>query len=205
MRPGRTFRGPVFAALALSAMGCGSAELIGRDGGAGNADAAAGAAGARGAGGAAGAGGLGGAVDDGARDGSSDPCVANGTGAIGVLGCACSSLGKLACNGNAQAVTLICSQGICILKKSCGGSTLCDSRVSTCQPIDSLCEDVSSGGQNVCSSSTTVARAARTASRTSTGEDLHRYRSLCSGGNCVCGGTVCPKGLIGSWLARMGV
>src|ERR1700722_6885741 len=40
-----------------------------------------------------------------------DACAPAGTGAVGALGCPCSSPGQLGCNGNAQKVTLICSGG----------------------------------------------------------------------------------------------
>ena len=87
-------------------------------------------------------------------------CVAPGTGTLGVLGCPCSAPGSLACTGNAQKVTLICSGGSWAYSQTCMAGQLCDStpgsNQGTCLPIDPVCVNATPG-QNVCGDPTTVA------------------------------------------------
>ena len=91
----------------------------------------------------------------GSGDAGSGPCTASGSNAVAILNCPCSSPGKLACNGNAQPVALICSQGSWTLNQTCSGTNLCDSLVGTCQPIDPLCQGATAG-QTVCDGSANV-------------------------------------------------
>jgi hypothetical protein len=113
-----------------------------------------------GGGGASNVGGKGGGTATGGNGGTST-CTANGTGVVALLGCPCSAPGSLACNGNAQAVTLICSAGTWMHNQTCMAGNLCDSRMGvsagTCQPIVPACRNATPG-QLVCDPSTSVAQ-----------------------------------------------
>jgi hypothetical protein len=207
-------------------MACGSATLVSRDGGAGSSGSAIntggtagaararGEAGATGAGSAAGAAGATGAAGAGgtagkATDGGGDLCEASGIGALGVLGCPCSSSGKLACNGNAQAVALICSQGIWTVNQTCEGSNFC-------RQIDPLCEDAASAGRNVCATPTSVAQCGPDRVSHAPGQTCSGATPTCLDGACVacapsstapcgpCSDGTQTCGADGSWGACMG-
>ena len=101
------------------------------------------------------------AVDSSSGDAGSggDACAPSGAGALGVLGCPCSSPGQLACNGNAQKVTLICNAGTWTYSQTCPVGDNCNSgsglNQGLCLAIDPLCASAVPG-QNVCSNATTV-------------------------------------------------
>lgn len=113
-----------------------------------------------GSGGITAVGGKGGAVASGGTGGAST-CTSNGTGVVALLGCPCSAPGSLACNGNAQAVTLICSGGTWTHNQTCMAGNLCDSRMGisagTCQPIVPACASATPG-QPYCDAATSIAR-----------------------------------------------
>jgi hypothetical protein len=93
-------------------------------------------------------------------DASQGACSPNaGTGAVGTLGCPCSTTGEPACNGNAQKLALLCSGGVWVPDGTCPSGQLCDTasgaNQGTCQPIDPNCASASPG-QDVCSNATTV-------------------------------------------------
>ena len=127
-------------------------------------------------------------------DAGQDACVANtGTGAIGTLGCPCSTTGEAACNGNAQKLALLCSGGVWVPDGTCPSGQLCDSQFGsnqgTCQPIDPLCASASPG-QDVCATSTSSVQC---------GPDLvsHVPVATCVNQACVSGGCtgVCTPGV----------
>jgi hypothetical protein len=102
------------------------------------------------------------ASDAGASDSSKagyDACMPSGTGAVGTLGCPCSPPAALACNGNAQKDTLVCSGGTWANNGTCGSGQLCDSQSGVnqgiCQPIDPPCVSATPA-EIVCSNSVTV-------------------------------------------------
>lgn len=119
-------------------------------------------------------------------------CAAIGTGAVGAPGCPCSDAGTLACSGNAQNVTLICSEGTWAQNQTCASGQLCDTAAGinqgTCQPIDPSCTGASPGA-NVCSNGTTVVKC---------GPDLVSDTPVttCANEACVSGGCtgVCTPG-----------
>ncbi len=122
--------------------------------------------GALSSGGSSSGGSSGGGDDGGSSSGSSgsgdanqDACTPNGTGAVGILRCPCSGSGSLACNGNAQKLTLICSGGTWASNGTCGSGQLCDSAVGvnqgTCQSVDPNCTNASPG-DDVCSNAMTA-------------------------------------------------
>ena len=174
--------------------GAGSGGTGGSAGGAGGASegGAAGKAGHAGDGAAGGGrGGAGGMDVKGSGGAGGDPCVASGTGAVAVLGCPCAAPGTLACNGNAQAVTLICSMGTWNHNETCMSGNLCDSRTGvskgTCQPIIPACQGALPG-QMVCDTGTSVGQC---------GPDLVSVASVraCTGSTpaCLNGGCVACK------------
>jgi len=104
----------------------------------------------------------GGGTDGGAggSDAGQDACATNGgTGAIGTLGCPCSTAGEPACNGNAQKLTLLCTGGVWVPDGTCASGQLCDSQPGanqgTCQPIDPPCTNATPG-QDICSNAMTA-------------------------------------------------
>ncbi len=134
-----------------------------------------------------------GSIDGSAGDAGQDACAASSdAGAVGTLGCPCSTTGEAACNGNAQKLALLCSGGVWVPDGTCASGQLCDSRPGsnqgTCQPIDPVCASASPG-QDVCSTSTTAVQC---------GPDLvsHSPVATCTNRACV-GGTcvgVCTPG-----------
>src|SRR5580704_2376416 len=116
-------------------------------------------------------------------DAAVDLCKPTGTGALGTLGCACSTPGELACNGNAQKVALVCSGGSWTLLQVCGAGENCEStsgpNQGLCAPIDPLCASATSGSVVCGSPSTTV----------TCGPDLvnHVAAATCTGQVCVDG------------------
>jgi sulfatase modifying factor 1 len=120
--------------------------------------------------------------DGGPGDAGQDPCTPTGIGAVGTLGCVCPTAGQLACNGNAQPVTLICNGGAWTENQTCTAGSLCDSRSGatqgTCQPIDPACASASPG-QDGCSNATTIVQC---------GADLVTDSpvSTCSGSSPAC-------------------
>lgn len=93
--------------------------------------------------------------------GSGDACAASTTAAIATLGCACEMPGALACNGNAQKVTLVCSGHAWALNQTCPSGQFCESTIGanagTCATIDPLCSSATPG-EAVCSGPTTVVK-----------------------------------------------
>ncbi len=132
-----------------------------------------------------------GSVPTGGHDGAT--CNPGGdAGATSAVGCKCTQDGQLACYGNAQNETLICSGGVWTLRSSCPAGQNCDSRVGggqgTCAPIDPTCMGAAPG-QAICSSPTTAVLC---------GPDLVSESPLatCSNQACVngaCGGTCAPN------------
>ncbi len=113
-------------------------------------------------------------------------CASSGTGAIGVVGCPCTSPGALACSGNAQKVTSVCSGGAWSYASTCPRGQNCDSTVGpnqgTCAAIDALCASASPA-DTLCSDSTTVVQC---------GPDLLSHSTVqtcpvpaCDGGTCT--------------------
>jgi hypothetical protein len=122
-----------------------------------------------------------------------DACTPDDTGAVGTLGCTCAGAGTLACNGNAQKVTLICSSsGVWTYSETCSSGQLCDSAVGvnqgTCQAVDPACASASPGA-DVCSNATTAVEC---------GPDLvsHSPVATCTNQACVSGACtgVCTPG-----------
>lgn len=113
-----------------------------------------------GSGGVTSVGGKGGGMATGGAGGT-NACVSRGTGVVAILDCPCAAPGSLACNGNAQSVTLICSAGTWMHNQTCMAGNLCDSRMGvsagTCQPIVPACKNATAG-QLVCDPSTSVAQ-----------------------------------------------
>ena len=187
--------GLAIVTLAMTGVACGSATLR-TDGGTAGTGGVAGMGGATGTSGSGGRGALPGGQSAGsggasgsrggadAGDAGSGPCAASGSNAVAILDCPCSSPGKLACNGNAQPVTLICSQGSWTLNQTCSGTNLCDSLVGTCQSIDPLCQSATAG-QTVCDGSASVVqcgadRVSHTMVKSCTGAT-----PTCLNGDCV--------------------
>ena len=186
----RMLPGCLLMALALAAASCGSATLLSSSTGGGASGSTPGARRAASGrvarewpGGAGGGSGGQRGPDAGADAG--DRCAPNGTGVVGILGCPCSSSGMLACNGNAQAVNLICSQGSWILNQTCAGASLCDSRLGTCQPIDPLCSGTTAAGQNVCATSTSVTKCGPDRVFDTVGQSCSGATPTCLNGACV--------------------
>jgi hypothetical protein len=206
-------------AVALGA--CGSAHVVGPDGGTGGAGGApatgghatAGAAGIAGAAGVAGVTGAGNSTSKGGSVGtggaagmggatagtSGSTCPTSTTGGIGVLGCPCSTPGALACNGNAQKVALICSGGAWAESQICPSGQLCDTATGvnqgTCMAIDPLCTTVSPGTL-VCASATTVSKCGSdnvSDSVVQTCSDQACVSGACQGA-CKPGSTQCSSG-----------
>jgi hypothetical protein len=195
----RTGSNPILVAtIFLPLAACGSATIAGGTGGASAAGAAgsmsaAGAAGssfggaAGGGGGPGGNGSAGGPGGGGGAGGGVDPCALKGTGALGILGCPCTSSGALACNGNAQPVTLICDRGVWAVNQTCPG-TLCDSSVGprqgTCQTIDPLCQSATPG-QGICPTLTSVASCGPDLVSETTAQPCTGTTPACLMGQCV--------------------
>jgi formylglycine-generating enzyme required for sulfatase activity len=121
----------------------------------------------------------------GPADGSSVACADGASGVMSAIGCACAQPGQLACNGNAQAQTLICTGGVWSLRSTCPSGLNCDSRLSaaqgTCAPIDPVCANAMPG-QTVCSTPTTVVQC---------GPDLVSETLLFDCANQACVGGAC--------------
>jgi formylglycine-generating enzyme len=134
--------------------------------------------------------------DEGARDAGSPDGAGPGQGDGGLtvacgdgssdtrsaIGCPCGPDDQLACNGDAQSQTLICSRGVWTLRSTCPPGENCDSRIGaqgTCAAVDPTCANATPG-QSVCSSPTTAVRC---------GPDLVSETSLvtCSSQACVSG------------------
>jgi hypothetical protein len=98
----------------------------------------------------------------GGSDAGQDACATSaGTGAVGTLGCPCSTASEPACNGNAQKLALLCNGGVWAPNGECPSGQLCDSQIGsnqgTCQPMDPVCTNATPG-QDVCSNATCVFR-----------------------------------------------
>jgi alpha-tubulin suppressor-like RCC1 family protein len=103
-----------------------------------------------------------GAVDAAAVDAAEGGSACNrGIGAVGIVGCPCASPGVLACAGNAQKVSVVCSGGVWTYASACPSGQNCNSTVGTdqgtCANIDPSCADAGIGG-DFCSAATTVAQ-----------------------------------------------
>jgi hypothetical protein len=92
--------------------------------------------------------------------GSSASHGATVTGTVAVLGSACASPAAIACAGNAQKVTLICSGGTWAENGTCPAGQNCNSapgpNQGTCAPIVGGCENASPG-EDVCTSTLSTA------------------------------------------------
>jgi formylglycine-generating enzyme required for sulfatase activity len=113
------------------------------------------------------------------------------TGATSGLGCPCTQEGQLACNGNAQPESLICTNGAWAMRTTCPSGQNCDSRVGgsqgTCAAIDPTCMNATPN-QAICSNATTAVQC---------GPDLVSEMQLatCSNQACVngtCAGMCVP-------------
>ena len=199
--------GLAIVTLAVTGVACGSATLK-TDAGTAGATGTGGTTGAAGTGGSAGLGGATGTGGNGGRaapagghgggsggasgsrgvagegDAGSGPCAASGSNAVAILDCPCSSPGKLACNGNAQPVTLICSQGAWTLNQTCSGTNLCDSLAGTCQPVDPLCQSATAG-QTVCDGSANVVQCGVDRVSHTTVKPCTGAAAACLNGACV--------------------
>jgi hypothetical protein len=130
--------------------------------------------------------------DDAGLDGTVGPAAdGGGTGAVGVLGSACSSEDAGACAGNAQKITLRCT-GSWTQASTCPSDQNCDSTPGatqgTCAPIDPLCAGQTPGA-TVCGSNATVVRC---------GPDLVSSSPVatCTGQACIagaCAGSCTPR------------
>jgi formylglycine-generating enzyme len=129
---------------------------------------------------------------EGGDEASCGPPGALATGATSGIGCPCTQEGQLACNGNAQAQTLICNRGAWGLRSTCPTGQNCDSRTGgsqgTCAAIDRTCMGAMPN-QAICSTSTTAVQC---------GPDLVSDIPLatCSNQACVngtCVGTCVPN------------
>ncbi len=138
---------------------------------------------------------------DGAKDGAGDAAEASascerdaGSGAIGTVGCKCTTPGALACNGNAQKLPIVCLGGVwtagtpCAIDHNC--VTTLGPNAGICAPIDTACAGAMPG-QQVCGSINTIVTCGpdlvyQTAVHTCTGNT-----PTCSGGKCTCPGTTC--------------
>ena len=132
-------------------------------------------------------------LGEGGSSGGDVGCTSNADGATGAAGCPCAQEGQLACNGYAQAQTLICNGGAWMVRSTCPTGENCDSRLGatqgTCAAIDPACMGASPN-QAVCSSATTAVQC---------GPDLVSKTVLpaCNNQACVDGGTcagVCTPG-----------
>ena len=98
-------------------------------------------------------------ADEHAGTDDAQSCTESGSGVVATLGCPCASAGTVACNGNAQKVTLICSGGAWAVNQTCPFDELCDTQVGinhgTCGTIDPNCVGASPG-QYVCGDATSV-------------------------------------------------
>lgn len=126
---------------------------------------------------------------DGAKDsGAGTGCAHDGgTGALGTVGCKCTSPGELACNGNHQKLPLVCIGGVwtagqpCIIGYNCVSTPGPDQ--GTCAAIDTACANAQPG-QAVCASANTIVEC---------GPDLIVQKAVhtCSGSTPACNGGVC--------------
>ena len=135
-------------------------------------------------------------------------CAPSGSGAVGTLGCPCASAGDLACNGNAQKVSLICSAGTWRQEgPTCPMGQLCDTQGAlnhgTCQPIDPTCAHATPG-QNVCSSATTAVECGPDLVSETPSMSCLQPAPLCNAGACACptgytvaNGACCPAAQTG--------
>ncbi len=141
---------------------------------------------------------------DGAKDGSTSTdapgeheggsCTPGdaSSGATSGVGCPCTQDGQLACNGNGQNQTLICTGGTWALRSTCPAGQNCDSRTGgsqgTCAAIDPTCANALPN-QPICSNATTAVQC---------GPDLVSEAPLatCSNQACVngtCAGMCVPN------------
>jgi formylglycine-generating enzyme len=167
-------------------------------------------------------GGDGGARDATSPDGAgregegSAPCTPLGDAATAAsgLGCPCAPEGELGCNGNAQAETLTCSQGLWTHRSTCATGQNCDSRIGgaqgTCAAIDPTCASAAPD-QAICSNATTAVqcgpdRVSETPLATCMNQAC--FAGVC-GGVCIPGSTQCAGnglqtcGTDGQWKPTM--
>ncbi len=82
-----------------------------------------------------------------------DACTPVGSGALGVLGCPCATVGASACAGNAQRQALLCQGGVWVANGRCPDGQLCNSTPGTnqgsCGMVAPQCAGATAG-QTVC-------------------------------------------------------
>ncbi len=133
-------------------------------------------------------------VDAGAESSGKAPCAPNGTGAVGVVGCACGKSGELACNGNAQKLTLVCDNHVWTTSQTCAIGQNCVTtpgpNQGICAPIDPLCASASPG-QEVCSGTSVITKCGPDLVSDSPVHFCSGSTPSCVAGACSCAGTVC--------------
>lgn len=117
--------------------------------------------------------------------GDATVCVAQGTGAVGVAGCACSTAGATACAGNMQTAQLICLGGLWTANGTCAAGEYCDTNVGaqqgTCHPVATPCRGAAPG-DFVCVDPTNVGQCGADLVTTT---PVSTCPSGCCGGSCV--------------------
>jgi hypothetical protein len=122
-------------------------------------------------------------------DAGGDSCPASGTDGIGALGCPCPTRGAFACNGTAQPLVLLCSQGKWTQTQTCVSGEVCDTRPGrdqgTCQPVNPSCADAGAG-DTVCNGPSSRATCAPDLLTLEDAGVCPPAQSVCSAGNCTC-------------------
>jgi hypothetical protein len=125
--------------------------------------------------------------------GAPNPCAPRGHGAVGVLGCACTPPGALACSGNDSTETLQCGQASSGLvwqaTAPCSAGERCDTAIGpdegTCQSIDPACVGASAG-EDVCVDAGAVAMCGSDLLTTLDAGVCSQPTPACAGGMCQC-------------------
>ena len=82
-----------------------------------------------------------------AREAAPDAaCDTTGTGVIGLLGCPCTKPAELACNGNAQGISTVCTNGVWLMNQQCAPG-YCDTAPG--EGTQGLCKQAAPGCQDL--------------------------------------------------------